>query len=373
MKTGTRLALAAFVIAVIAANAWSTVYQWWYIPHVAFGGGYVSYLTIRDPQAVSSRQIWVTLFDDSGNQIPANIENVGQQVSNFSFTLSASQEKTFAITGTGGLKTGWVQIAADGIGNLSSSLRFTVVDAGSGNATDVVGILPADTNASWTVSVEKRSSSEYTGIAIANPYGSSVTVYIDFYQNGSRVPGTVTRSFNLPPSGHIARFVHEAVLFGDAWSSFNGVGTLRIYSTGTLGTFSVVALRGDGSQYSSLPADVGVQNWNLTYTGAAGPASWAWRPSDGYSFIGFESNYEDASHAGQKARFRGVLASDLSPAMFVADYIYSSTDGTAQGMIVYQGVPGKEGSTDVINGTRTDLNKDGTVKSKNTFKATRVF
>jgi len=70
---------------------------------------------------------------------------------------------------------------------------------------------------------------------------------------------------------------------------------------------------------------------------------------------------------------RGVLAPELTPAMFVADWICKTSDGSAQGMIVFQGVPGKEGSTDVINGTRTDLNKDGTVKSKVTFKATRVY
>jgi hypothetical protein len=70
---------------------------------------------------------------------------------------------------------------------------------------------------------------------------------------------------------------------------------------------------------------------------------------------------------------RGVLAPELSPAMFVADWIYTSTDGSVQGMIIFQGVPGKEGSTDVINGTRTDLSKDGTVKTKVTFKATRVY
>jgi len=94
---------------------------------------------------------------------------------------------------------------------------------------------------------------------------------------------------------------------------------------------------------------------------------------DGYHFVGYEKNFEDPAHAGQRARLRGVNASDLSPAMFVADWIYTSTDGTVQGMVVFQGVPSKEGSTEVINGTRTDLNKDGTVKGKVTFKATRVY
>ena len=39
--------------------------------------------------------------------------------------------------------------------------------------------------------------------------------------------------------------------------------------------------------------------------------------------------------------------------------------------MLFQGIPGREGNTDVINGTRTQLDKDGTVISKVTFKATR--
>ncbi|HYK90589.1 MAG TPA: hypothetical protein VE398_17580 [Acidobacteriota bacterium] len=372
MKTRFRLAVLALVVLFAASNARSEVYTWWYIPHLAFGAGYTSYLTIRDPQAIASRQTWVTLYDDNGNELPANVEGAGQQVSNFTFTLQASQEKTFAITGDSSLKVGWVQIACVGLANISASLRFTVTD-GSGNATDVVGILPTQSNLDWTVSVEKRSATDYTGIAIVNPYSNPVTFNIDFYQNGSRVPGTTTRTFTLPKSGHMAKFVHEAALFKDAWNNFSGIGTLRISGTSPTGTFCAVALRGDGTQYSSLPADAGVQNWSLSFSGSSGPASWFWQMFDGFHFIGYEQNYEDTNHAGQRVRMRGVLASDLSPSMFVLDWIYSSTDGSVQGMVVFQGVAGKEGSTDVINGTRLDLNKDGTVKGKVTFKATRVF
>jgi len=383
MKSKMRTVIFTLIFCFLVVNAMAAVWTWWRIPHVAFGGGYTSYLTIRDPQAVASRTIYVYLRDDNGALLSANVEGIGATNtdpatnkapyygSSFYFTLLASQEKTFAITGTGDLKTGWVEITGDGIGNISSSLRFTVTDGGV--ATDVVGILPAEPNSSWTVSVEKRSATDYTGIAVANPWSSSITFNVDFYQNGSRVPGTVSRTFTLPPGGHMARFVHEAALFGSVWNSFSGIGTLRISGTSSTGTFSAVALRGDGTQYSSLPADAGVQNWTVTYTGQSGPATWAWRMFDGFHFIGLEQNQEGLNQSIQQARLRGVLAPELSPAMFVADWIYTSTDGSVQGMIIFQGVPGKEGSTDVINGTRTDLSKDGTVKTKVTFKATRVY
>jgi hypothetical protein len=302
MMPKMRIVTFSLIFCFLAANAAAAVYTWWTIPHLAYGGGYTSYLTISDPQAVASRTIYVYLRDDNGSLLSANVEGIGltntdpdqskapYYGSSFYFTLSASQEKTFAITGTGGLRTGWVAITGDGIGNLNSSLRFTVTDQGSGVATDVVGILPVEPNSNWTVSVEKRSATDYTGIAIANPWTSSITFTVDFYQNGSRVPGTVSRTFTLPPSGHMAKFVHEAALFGNVWNSFSGIGTLRISGTSITGNFSAVALRGDGTQYSSLPADTGVQNWNVTYTGASGPATWSWRFFDGFHFIGYEQN-----------------------------------------------------------------------------------
>jgi len=383
MKTRLCLPILIFAICVLTSTAWSSAWNFWYIPHLAFGAGYTSYLTIRDPQS-SSRWVYVALRDDAGSLLSANVEGIGQTNTNpdanaapyygysFYFQLSASQEKTLAITDSGGLKTGWVLITGEGIGNMSSSLRFTTRD-GSGNPTDVVGILPAESNFDWTVSVEKRGSADYTGLAVANPYSNPLTLTVDFYQNGIRVPGTSTRTFTLPAYGHLARFVHEGVLFGDVWGSFSGIGTLRISSK--TGTFSVVALRGDNSQYSSLPADAGVQNWNVTYAGAGGETTWVWRMFDGYHFIGYEQNYDDSGHPGQaqRIRLRGVVASDLTPQMFVADWIYTSTDGANQGMVVFQGLPGKEGSTDVINGTRTDLSKDGAQKSQVTFRATRVY
>jgi len=114
------------VFCFLAGSAIAQVWNWWDIPHLAFGGGYTSYLTIRDPQAVASRSIYVYLRDDNGALLSANVEGIGPTNTNsqyiapyygssFYFTLPASQEKSFAITGSGGLKTGWVEIAGDDI------------------------------------------------------------------------------------------------------------------------------------------------------------------------------------------------------------------------------------------------------------------
>lgn len=379
MSFRIRAAVLTLTFFCLAGSAWAATWTWSYVPHLAFGGGYTSYLTIRDPQA-TARWTYVYLYDESGSLLVANVDGgIGATNTNtdsslapyygssFVFQLGASQEKTFAITGTSVIKTGSVQIAEEGIGNISASLRFTVTD-GSGNATDVVGILPAQPNFNWTIAVEKRGAGDYTGIAMANPYTTSQIVTVDFYQNGARVPGTVSRTFTLPALGHMAKFVHETELFGGVWNGFSGIGTLKISSTSCV---SVTALRGDSSQYSSLPAESGAQNWNVTYTGQPGPATWTWETFDGFHFIGYEQNQEAPGNATQRARIRGVVASDLNPTMFVLDWIYSSTDGTVQGMIIFQGVLSNNGNT--ITGTRTDLDKAGNRKAQVSFTATRVF
>jgi hypothetical protein len=363
MKARLAIVLFGVMFLVAAVNSWATIWSWFFIPHLAFGGGYTSYLTIRDPQGISTRSVWVYFYADDGSPLAANVEGQGQNISNFNFTLLTSQEKAFAITGPSGLKVGSISIAGEGIGTLDASLRFTTTDA-SGNATDVVGILPAAPNFSWTVAVEKRSSTDYTGFAIANPWNSPATVTLDFYQNGSRVPGTSSVAIPLNAVGHYSNFVHA--VYPNAWGNFSGTGTLRISSQSN--TFSVIALRGDGTQYSSLQADVGAQMWNWTYADTAGTqnGSWSWRFNDGYSFMGYEQN----SFNADKVRLRGVLAVDIT--YFLAEWLYTNSD-TTKGQIVFMGIPSREGSTDVINGTRIQLRSDGTILSNVTFKATRVF
>jgi hypothetical protein len=44
-----------------------------------------------------------------------------------------------------------------------------------------------------------------------------------------------------------------------------------------------------------------------------------------------------------------------------------------QGTVVYQGIPAKEGTADIVTGNRVTLNRDGIVVGTVTFKATRQF
>jgi len=344
----------------VPVNSQAAIYSWFYIPHVAIGGGYTSYLTIRDPQGIDGRTVQVFLYADDGSPLIASVEGQGQNISSFSFTLGSFQEKSVAITGLPSTTTtGSIQIKASGIGLLNASLRFTTTDS-SGNATDVVGILPAQPNFNWTVAVEKRSATDRTGIAIANPSTNPATVTLDLYQNGVRVNGTT--SVTLPPLGslaHTAGFVDQFV--PGAWTSSNGIWTLRISSTAVV---SVTALRADGNQYSSLPADAEAQWWNWSYTDSTGltqMGAWSWRFTDGYSVIGFDLS---------GVPLRGRLDRDTN--IFSAEWSYTNSDGT-NGVTVFTGTLGKSGTTDVINGKWFQVRSDGTViGAPLTFRATRT-
>jgi len=167
----------------------------------------------------------------------------------------------------------------------------------------------------------------------------------------------------LPGCGHLAKFWHENDMFGSAWNSFSGVGTLRISGTDPI---CATALRGDGSQYSSLPADEEVMKWSGNYISGSGTRqtiTWAWKFVDGYSFIGEEQNSFNTS----TIRIRGIVEWDLDT--FHVEWNYNSSDGT-KGMVLFQGTVSADQRT--LTGKRTVVRMDGTVTQNYDFTATRT-
>jgi len=368
VRSIVRAVISAIALSFVSANAWADIWTWWYLPQVAVGGGYTSTLIIRDSEGLPSRDVYVRLYKDDGSWLYANVGGVGNQISQFNFTLGPNQEKSYALTSTGSLTAGSVQVISSGIGDLNVSLRFTVTDS-QGNATDVVGILPVEPNWSWTTAVQKSSSNEDMGVAVANPWGSTMTVNFDFYQNGTRVPGTTTQTFTLQPLGHMAKMLYESDLFGSAWSTFSGTGTLRISSS--VSTFVAMAIRADGTQYSSLPTEAGAQQWTCTYTdtSVSPPVTynitWNWRFYDGWTFTGFEQNSFNADKVG----LRGVFASDIGD--FLAEWNYKNTSDDTRGQVVFLGKI--QTGSNTVTGHRIQMKQDGTIVTNVTFTATRVY
>jgi hypothetical protein len=352
-----RVATFTTILSFAAQGVWAqTTYTWQELPHLAFGGGYTTYLTIGDPHGIAGNQnsITVRFWDDDGKSLLANVEGFGL-VSSFTVSLSRFQQKSFAITGDATkISVGWVELRNAGSGQVDASLRFSFSDS-AGNVSDVVGILPSDPNFVWTIAAEQRKSSDDTGIAVANPWSDvPLTVVFELYQGATRVPGTGPVSKTLAPYGHLAVFVSE--LFGRGL--YNGVATLKISSS--TDPFCAVALRADGNQYSSLQPGREVDLWNFSYNDGSTMHSgqWSWRYIDGYSFYGWEWWGNDWVY------MRGQV--DGSFVILEWELYDSNNHGT--GTVLYQGTL----SGNTINGTRTVVRSDGSVDTKYQFSASRA-
>jgi hypothetical protein len=352
-----RISVISIVLFLAATNLFAEVWNWQYIPHIAAGGGWTSYLTISDPHGVSSKQVWIDFYDDSGQALTLNVDGVSE--SGAYYTLDAYQERTFVITSGSSTSAGQLRIASQGIERLNVSLRYAYSNGSS--ISDAVGILPAIPNSNWSFSIDKQTTNDSMGVAVANPFTSASTISFDLYQNGMRVPGTSSVSKSIAAKGHLAIFVSQ--LFPSA--VYSGTVTLEISATQK---YCAVALRADGTQYSSLSVNPGVQSWSVAVTGETGVETWAWRFIDGISFFGSGTNPYNVDVGFP---IRGAYAESLTPKYFMLEWYYVNSDGS-QGVMLWQGTISNEAGVDVINGTRQQIKLDGTIVKTATFKATRT-
>jgi hypothetical protein len=362
MNKKIRVSLLFLLLSLLSGNLYAQGYTWASFPQIAFGGGCTTYLTVSDPLPSGSRVVYVNMYDKDGDALTATVDQgIGEVPGAFSFTLDELAVKTFAITKTGSTVAGRLEVAAEGIERFNSSLRYSITNP-SGSITDVVGVLPIEPTNDWTITVDKRQDSEYIALAIANWWSDvEAEVKFDLYQSGAIVNSV---SKPVPALGQLSIYVNDASMF----PSFTGLGTLRISSPDV--TISVMAIRQDGSQFSSLPADAGTQLWSWSYTDSSTTYGglWSWRFSEGTNFLGDEQNPWNDDFI----KVRGTYDASFAPSpFFILEwwYVDSATD---QGTILFQGTPGTEGSKEVINGKRLKVNAAGVAGTAYTFKATRI-
>jgi hypothetical protein len=363
MNLKPKTTLFFLLFSLVSANLYATPWTWASFPQMAAGGGYTTYLTISDPlqQDVSKREVDVMFYNQNGSALTVTVNHGVGQTTGFAFDLADGSEITFAITSST-LITGRIEVAAEGIARFNSSLRYAVMDS-VGNITDVVGVLPVNPNYSWTITVDKQQAWQNVGVAVANWWSDvKANVQFDLYQNGNRVAGTGTVTRDIDPMGQLALYV------GDIFPSFTGIATLRISCSNA--TISVIAMRQDGSQFSSLSADAGAQLWSWTFTNPDGVqnGTWSWRFIEEVSFYGDEQNPWNPDFG---VTIRGILDKSSSPFFFLEWWYYN--DASNQGTILFQGIPGTESGKEVINGSRVAVRRDGTVTTSYTFKATRIY
>jgi hypothetical protein len=322
------------------------------LAQVATGGGYTSHLNISDPVGSEAQNIRVLFYDDAGKPLPLSVDGA-PSASSYIFLLEPHGERTLVLT-SGSLRTGWVKVAGNRDSKVDVSLRFSFA-AADGTVSDAVGILPSDVTNFWTLTFDRRTPNDLIGVAVVNPHNTEQEVSFDLYQGGRRASGTGTVKLTLPALGHRALFLHE--LFNNLPE---GSTILELAATANV---AVVALRGDGPQYSSLPPYPGVEMWDWSITTPGGQTYWAGRW---------------CLRFGSDAQFTGV-STDNSQRWDVTGKYGSSSQfqlesfvglGDDIGIMLFFGTWIRTETGRLINGKYMEIKTDGSVQKVYNFQAT---
>ncbi|HEY2933346.1 MAG TPA: BACON domain-containing protein [Acidobacteriota bacterium] len=213
------------------------------------GGGLTSTFEIINRSSTQTVSGTVRLFDSGGNPITVNIntkaapgDSLNTAVVNGSFTFSIPPLGVGFYSTDG--KSSSVQV---GSAQLSSTLPVaaTILFASSAGTTGVGAVTPLQ---HFSVPIEMDiPKGILTGVAIANPTGSPVTVTLQLRDtNGNPVSGGST-TITLAANGQVARFPNEMFLLLNL-NQFKG--TLEV--TAPVGQDGM-AVRVSPGQFSTLP------------------------------------------------------------------------------------------------------------------------
>ncbi|MBI2820919.1 MAG: hypothetical protein HYX74_01720 [Acidobacteria bacterium] len=329
------------------------------LPQVAVGGPISTYITVVESNNVS-KEVQIDLFDDNGSPFLASFDG-GAAVSNFTFNLGPFTERVFMLTSSGPARAGWARLTTSGPGQFNASERF-VISGDSAGIVDAVGVLPTEENVFWSITFDRRNSSQNVGVAVVNPTDRILDVTFDLFVGPNRAPGTGTVRRSLAPRGHLASYITE--IFS---SNFIGTATLEVRTgTNRFGDeISVMVLRQDGSQLSSLPANKPQFIWDWVSPATGTPSAggyWFWTHLEKDRFFGTEVNTVGTSN-------RVFLRGSWDGNRFAAERLFTNPDGS-RGMQVYQGAASGELGRRVIQGTLTVLTEAGAVTLVQSFRAT---
>ena len=317
------------------------------LPQVAFGGGYTTFITVRD--VVSLRQnITISLYNDRGDSLPASFDGAAP-VGVFTTVLEHDTTRVLALTGTGPAQAGWASVRTD-TGRINVSARYVLAGPG-GNTIDTVAVLPSQTDRRWSVYFNRNVPSLNVGIALANPGANPIVVNFDLFGRDTSQPpppGPNHATITVPPLGHFAGFITD--IFQQP--NITGVGVVTIRGNARSDVFQVMALLQDQGQLSSLPANQNTHN--ITFVTPAGTADTS---QNAWFFQGFGEFFTGVEVQG--GTVVGLLTGFATSSGISLQRPTIPADGaTGGGVVIYQVAIGA-----AITGTKTVLNGDGTVAS----------
>ena len=182
-------------------------------PQIAAGGGYTTQLLLLNPSSQSISGT-IALTDSNGN--PLSLSSNGSTASSFPYAIDPQGAFRADLTGSNNTTSGYALVTPDS-GSLapSGSALFQV----RSNDALVTEAAVASTPLTSSARIFVDNVGCFTGVALANPSSSSVTVSFSLLDRfGSPLDST---SQSLPPYGHLAIFAHQ--LFPSLSPSFTGL------------------------------------------------------------------------------------------------------------------------------------------------------
>ena len=215
-----------------------------YFPHFADGGGWTTEVVLVNPTN-STISGTVEFFEQGTAGMtaqPVTLTINSQTASTFSYTIPGRSSASFPTAGTGGTtQSGSVRVTPSQ--NSQTPSGVAVFSFRSGNITVTQAGVPASsTGQAFRLHVEATDATAgtiQTGIAIANPSSSDITVMFALLTPGGGSTG-MTGSVTVPGNGQIAQFLGQIQGLDSLTTPFEGV--LRI-STAAAGGIALVGLR----------------------------------------------------------------------------------------------------------------------------------
>ena len=217
------------------------------LPQVAFGGPgdglnmkTVLYFTTNVSSGVFGT---ADIFGDNGNPLAASADGAAPAAS-IAFTVPGNRVSRIVLSGDSILRSGWIRLTLPGTVHLIASAVFQTF-SGTTLVSEASVLESAAVNRGL-IYVKTQSGRANVGVAFANSQANADTITLELFNRDGFVIST--QDINLPPYGHLARFVTE--LFPQIASAADFDGALSIRSATS---FSALALRLSTDKIATLP------------------------------------------------------------------------------------------------------------------------
>jgi hypothetical protein len=187
-----------------------------YFPQITDGGGYATTIALSNTSGATETGT-LSILDDNGNALA--VSQAGNTASSFAYSIPSGGVFVFQTDGSSAVaQTGWVKIVPSA-GTLAPAGSGVLSFSPGGIPVTVTGVPSVLPTLHARVYVD-RSGGHDTGIAIANPNNTPISVTLQTY-GGGFLAGNNTSTLNIAGNGHQAEFVEQVV--GGIPNGFTGV------------------------------------------------------------------------------------------------------------------------------------------------------